>query len=54
MGLLDFFTSKAPQPATDALTTRQAYLDHVEQAQVKGQQPLPYAEWLKQQKAPPK
>ena len=55
MGLLDWFASKPPQPvapAATALTGRQAYLDHVEQAQVKGEKPLPYAEWLKRQQPP--
>ncbi len=57
MGLLDWFTNKPPQPvapAANALTSRQAYLDHVESAQVKGQQPMKYEEWLKLQKQPPK
>lgn len=62
MSLLDFFFGKkaapqqpAPQPPQQGFLgvpsggTQQAYKDYAEQSMVKGQQPLSFADWYKQQ-----
>ena len=62
MGLLDFFSSKPkpaqPKPSGGLLNVptgnqQQAYKDYAEQCMMKGHQPLPFADWQKQQAAPP-
>lgn len=56
MGLLDILFGKKPQPSGGLLnvpsgTTQQRYKDYAEQAMVKGEPVLPFAEWQKQQQA---
>lgn len=60
MGLLSFLFggSQQPQPVQPAggglLTTgnqQQSYRDYAEQCMVKGQQPMPMADWMKAQQA---
>ena len=63
MGLLDFFSSKPkPQPQQQpggllnvpSGNQQQAYKDYAESCMMKGHQPLPFADWQKQQAAQPK
>jgi hypothetical protein len=61
MGLLDFFSSKPkPKPVQPSggllgnVPTGQqqmSYRDYAEQEMMKGRQPLPHADWQKQQQA---
>ena len=64
MGLLSFlFGGKKPaQPqqtggggllAVPTGATQQSYRDYAESCMMKGQQPMPMADWMKQQQLPP-